>query len=141
MAIQVKARLMFPSKGSSSHGPPLLGRLWGTSPFPGVVARMRPSDSPAASATALVPLAGGLPWRERFSRSPARAFADERRAGGLGFGSSAAPIRTKDRSGSPGLPGRPLAPRHGHPPRRVRRPLARLAVTPTAAFREAKPLG
>jgi hypothetical protein len=86
-----KARGLLPSAGSASHGPPLLGRLWGIAPFPGVNARMQPSDSPTASAVAVVPLASGLPWCERFSLSSTRAFADERRAGGVGFGSSAAP--------------------------------------------------
>src|SRR5207302_3383283 len=51
------------------------------------------------------------------------------------------PVVRADRQGPPRLPGRPWQSRRGRPPRRVRRPLRPLAVTTTAAFRDAKPLG
>ena len=75
------------------------------------------------------------------SEPAARAFANARRVGGLGFGSSAAPNWLVDRQGPPRLRGRPLTPRRGRPPRRVRRPLRPILVTTTAAFRDGKPLG
>ena len=86
MRSNVEALGMFPSESSYRHGPPLLDRVRVAAPFPGVDARMRPSDSPAASAPAVVALAGGLPRAERFSEPAARALGDARRAGGLGLG-------------------------------------------------------
>jgi hypothetical protein len=53
MLPNVDALDMFPSKGSHPHGPPLLGRVRVPTPFPGVHARMQPSDS-------LVPVGRGF---------------------------------------------------------------------------------
>jgi hypothetical protein len=82
----------------AAFAPPASGRH----PFPDFLARMRPSDSPAASAAAPVPLAVDLPQRERFSAPAARAFANVRRVGGLRSGSSAAPEWSWTNRGLPG---------------------------------------
>src|SRR5262245_39482337 len=113
MRSNVEALVMFPSESSNRPGPPLLRRLRGATPFPGLSARMRPSDSPAASAPAVVALAVGLPRAERFSEPAARAPGDARRAGGLGSGSAAAPDGLGDRPGPPRLRGPPRPPRRG----------------------------
>jgi hypothetical protein len=102
----------------------LLRRLRGATPFPGFRARMRPSDSPVASARAVVSLAVGVPRVERFSGPAVRAFVNARRAGGLGTGSSAAPATLVDRQGSPRLLSHLRPTRHRHTPRRVRQRLA-----------------
>jgi hypothetical protein len=56
----------------------------------------------------------------------ARAFADARRAGSLRSGSSATPVDSRDRQGSPRLLGHLRPTRHCHTPRRKRQPLALL---------------
>ena len=86
---------------------------------------MQPSDSPAASSAALVPLAVGLPRGERFSEPAGRAFAYARRVGGSGCGSSAAPLHPWTVRGLPGYWAALLHTRHGQVPRLGRHPLAR----------------
>jgi len=61
MSSNVKALGMVPFRSAHQHGPPLLGRVRACPPFPDVHAPMQPSDSLPPSATAPVPLAGGLP--------------------------------------------------------------------------------
>jgi len=123
-----KSRLgsCFPPEVRPPHGLPLLGRLRGTAPLPDVHARMQPSDSPAASSGALVPLATGLPRDERFCEPAGRALVYARRVGRLRCGSSVAPRNLVDRQGPPRLLGRPLHTCRGQPPRLGRHPLARL---------------
>jgi hypothetical protein len=58
--------LPVPPEVRTPHRLPWLGRLRGATPFPDVTANMQPSDPPAASTVALVSLASGLPWSERF---------------------------------------------------------------------------
>jgi hypothetical protein len=65
MSINVRALDMGPPSSSHQHGPPVLGRVRRATPFPDVIAPMQPSDSLPPSATAPVPLAGGLPRGER----------------------------------------------------------------------------
>jgi len=76
---------MFPSESSYPHGPPLLGRVRVATPFPGVGARMRPSDSPAASAAAsVVPRRRPTTTRTLFrtGRACLRRHTARRRLGG-----------------------------------------------------------
>src|SRR5262249_18893565 len=107
MLSNVEALDMFPSERSYRHGPPSLGRVR-------VACR-----SPASSLVAGPPpplrhrsglrssLAVDLPRRECFSEPAPRAFADVRRGGGSGTGSSAAPVVLVDRQGPPRLLGHP----------------------------------
>jgi len=92
----------FPPEVRRPHGLPLLGRLRGAPALPDVRARMQPSDSPAASTGALVPLAVGLPSAVRFSAPAWRAYGNARRVGRLRCGSSAAPRHRWTNRGLPG---------------------------------------
>jgi hypothetical protein len=109
--------------------------------LPGVNARMQPSDSPAASTGALVPLAVGLPRDERFSEPAGRAFAYAWRVGRSLVRVLRRPALPVDRQGPPRLLGRPLAhaPRSAIPPRKA--PPRPFAVAPSTAFRVRRPLG
>ena len=78
---QVKAWRLLPSPGSAPHGPPLLRRLRGAAPLPGFVARMRPSDSPAASAVLWFPSRRPTSGYGRFSEPAGRAPVNARRVG------------------------------------------------------------
>src|SRR5262249_26684389 len=92
----------FPPEVRKPHGLPLLGRLRDAPALPGVHARIQPSDSPAASTGALVPLAVGLPRAVRFSEPARRAYGAAARAGRLRCGSSAAPPCSWTARGLPG---------------------------------------
>jgi len=101
---------------------------------------MQPSDSPAASAAALVPLAVGLPRAVRFSAPARRAYGNAGRVGRLGCGSSASPpIAWTNR----GLPGywviRTDVPCSATPPRGI--PPRPVAVVSPAAFSVVDRLG
>jgi len=114
----------FPPEVRQPHGLPLLGRLRGATALPDVSAPMQPSDSPAASTGALVPLAVGLPRDVRFSEPARRAYVDARRVGRLRCGSSAAPPYSWTSRGLPGYWGvRAHVPWSATPPREI--PLAR----------------
>ena len=142
MRSNVEALDMVPSESSYPHGLPLLDRVRVATPFPGVGARMQPSDSPAASAAAsVVPRRRPTTTRTLFSEPAVRAFADARRVGGLGAGSSAAPVGFVDRQGPPRLLGHPRPTRHGQTPRRGAAPPRPLTVSSPAAFRVPEPLG
>jgi hypothetical protein len=89
----------------------------GLIPFPDVIAPMQPSDSLPPSATALVPLAGGLP---RCGRLFCAFEADDTcRASETGHRLSATPECIEERRGPPRVRGRPLRPCHGRTPRRL----------------------
>ena len=101
---------------------------------------MQPSDSPAASAPAVVPLAWGVPRVERFSGPAGRAFEDARRVGGLSLG----PPQPQSCSWTVrGLPGywSFLVPRATLTDPAGRRPPSPLTVETPAAFRVPDPLG
>ena len=112
----------------------------GVPPFPGVTARMRPSDSPAASAPAVVPLAEGVPRVERFSEPAGRAFEDARRVGGVALGPPQ-PQFSRGPSGASQVTG----PSSSHAPRLQTPPGGGpphpLPVETPAAFRVPDPLG
>ena len=140
MRSDVEASAMFPPESSYRHGPPLLRRLRETTPLPGLVARMRPSDSPAASAAAVVPLAVGLPRVGRFSEPAARAPVDARRAGGLGLGPPPPQLHSWTARGLPGY-WAILVPRAAAPDPAGCDAPGPVAVASLAAFMVSDPLG
>ncbi len=111
-------------------------------PLPGFIARMQPSDASFPSASALVPLASGLPRCERLFLATSRLRPQTRAVyGGLVTG---APLicRVVSRRNEtlPRSLGRPLHARRTQSPRRVSSPVA-LAEGPTVAFRSVHALG
>jgi hypothetical protein len=114
----------------------LLGRRPGAAALPDVLARMQPSDSPAASTGALVPLAIGLPRDVRFSAPAGRAYVDARRVGRFGCGSSAAPPWSWTHRGLPGYWAVPLPMCRGLLPRLGRYPLALCGGIPCCLQRQ-----
>jgi len=103
-------------------------------PFPTIVARMRPSDSPAASARLRSSL--GVPYqvdkrgfcaRWRSHHVAGCRTACRRRRVGEGHRFSVTRIYHLDGQGPPRLPGHPLWPCRSRSPRRV---LLRLALAP-----------
>jgi hypothetical protein len=110
------------------------------SALPGVVARMQPSDSPAASAGALVPLAVGLPRDVRFCEPARRAYVNARRVGRVRCGSPAAPPCSWTARGLPGYRAvRTYVPWSATPPRGI--PPRPFAVVSPAAFSGIERLG
>jgi hypothetical protein len=125
MSINVRALDMGPPSSSHQHGPPLLGRVRLATPFPDVIAPMQPSDSLPPSATAPVPLAGGLPRGGRFfcaigptTRAPAYVSC-------VGDGSPTLRIAGLSSRRGEGLPGYGAVlfrACHGRTPRRIQPP-------------------
>ena len=116
---------MVPSSSSHQHGPPLLGRVRRAWPFPDVIAPMQPSDSLPPSATAPVPLAGGLPRCGRlFCALVGRRHVCPHtcRASETGHRLSATPGFVEERRGPPRLRDRPLRACYGRTPRRIQPP-------------------
>jgi hypothetical protein len=125
MSINVRALDMGPPSSSHQHGPPVLGRVRLATPFPDVIAPMQPSDSLPPSATAPVPLAGGLPRGERLfcaigptTRAPAYVSC-------VGDGSPTLRIAGLSSRRGEGLPGDGAVlfrACHGRTPRRIHPP-------------------
>ena len=105
--------------------------------FPDVVATTQPSDSPAPSGRRSgSPCVRPATARTLLLGRTVRASANARRVGDWSSGLRTITRYTAaERQGSPRLPDRPLRPRRGPRPRRVRRRLAHYKGDDAAAFR------
>ena len=115
----------FPPEVLPQHWPPLLRWVRVPNPFPTIIARMQPSDSPCR--VSMPPVCPRLCLTSRASvgsvrhdsrREAGRRSACSRRRVGVGHRFSVARIFRLDGQGSPRLPGRLLRPCHSRPPRR-----------------------
>src|SRR5262249_31817703 len=108
MLSNVEALDMFPSESRSRHGPLSLGRVRVACRSP-ASSLVRGPPTPLRHRSGLrSSLAVDLPRRECFSEPAPRAFADVRRGGGSGTGSSAAPVVLVDSQGHAWFMGHPL---------------------------------
>jgi hypothetical protein len=116
--LSLRSRPCFPPEVLPQHWPPLLRWVRVPSPFPTIIARMRPSDSPAASPCLRFALGNALPAGQALVLCPVAIFlsrhvagrrtACSRRRVGEGHRFSVTRIFQPDSQGSPRLPGHPL---------------------------------
>ena len=80
--LSLRSRPCFPPEVLPQHWPPLLRWVRVPSPFPTIIARMRPSDSPAASARLRFALGNALPAGQASVLCPVVAFPPRGRPSG-----------------------------------------------------------
>jgi hypothetical protein len=125
-------RSCFPPEVLSRHGPPLLRWVRVPSPFPTIIARMRPSDSPVASARLRFSLGRAYQSGQASFCAPLPSPGAWPAAGPLAAdgaserisGSPSPGIYQLDVQGPPRLPGHPLRPCRSRTPRRTPSQLA-----------------